>query len=425
MTIDDHRQSDPLVLTASVWFWAAIAIGIAIRFYLVIFTEGTLDVAIWERHARDVATRGLTGYYHADDSANHPPFISEVESLLVRCADVSGIPFRILLRAPFILGDAGIAFLLLSLLWPSPWRFIIVTCYWLNPLSLIFSAYHGNTDCAVAFFLLLCVWLLSRGRIAAAGFFLGVSFWIKLPGVLAIPALIFFIQGWKRRFVFLVVVAVSAIFTYVPALIQDASIVCKNVLGYHGLSLRTGAGEPIWGPRVLLFSIIAPPEKWPEWTHAPILFFLKYGTCIGIALLIALSWLRRNRRSTAELCATIASIYVVLYSLSDEWTFQYFAWSVPFWFFRRPWFFVPAIVLAGGYIYSLYWFLCGNGWLLGTWDFFGHRYWPSVVMFFRNSATLFLFVAACFFLGEAIYGEVSRVIKATSNGQSNKTLSFE
>jgi len=110
MTIDDHRQSDPLVLTASVWFWAAIAIGIAIRFYLVISTEGTLDVAIWERPARDVATRGLIGYYHADDSANHPPFISEVESLLSRCADVTGVPFRILLSAPFILCDADIAF---------------------------------------------------------------------------------------------------------------------------------------------------------------------------------------------------------------------------------------------------------------------------------------------------------------------------
>jgi len=46
-------------------------------------------------------------------------------------------------------------------------------------------------------------------------------------------------------------------------------------------------------------------------------------------------------------------------------------------------------------------------------------------MLFRDSATLFVFVAACFFLGGAIYGEGARVIKATSNGQSTKTLSFE
>src|SRR5947209_8740075 len=83
------------------WFWIAIAVGLALRFYLVVFTEGTQDVSIWERHARDVHDAGLIGYYHLDPSANHPPFITEVESLLLRASDASGVPFRILLRAPF------------------------------------------------------------------------------------------------------------------------------------------------------------------------------------------------------------------------------------------------------------------------------------------------------------------------------------
>ncbi len=397
------------------WFWTALAIGFAIRIYLVVWTEGTFDVPIWERHARDVITHGLIGYYHADDSANHPPFISEVEALLLRSADASGIPFRILLRAPVALVDAGTAFLLLLLWQASAWRFALVAAYWLNPLSLIFSAYHGNTDCAVAFLLLLCVWLLSRGRLIAAAIALGISFWIKLPGVLAVPALIFFIEGWRKRMIFLSVVGLTAVSTYLPALLQDAPIIYKNIFAYHGLSLRTGAGEPIWGPRVILFTWIAAPQKWPQWTQAPILFWLKYGSWIGIALLLVLGWLRRNRRSPWELCATIASSYVILYSFTDEWTFQYFAWSLPFWFFLRPWFFIPATVLASGYIYSLYWFLCGNGWLLGIWDFFGRRYWPSVVMWFRNSATLFFFVAACLFLGAAIYDEVSRIIRRSSS----------
>jgi hypothetical protein len=97
-------------LRPGIWFWAVIALGAALRFYCVIFTEGTQDVEIWERHARDVCERGLVGYYHVDPSANHPPFISEVESLLSRVADATGIPFRILLRAPFALLDAGTLF---------------------------------------------------------------------------------------------------------------------------------------------------------------------------------------------------------------------------------------------------------------------------------------------------------------------------
>src|SRR5207245_2819177 len=151
-----------------IWFWIVILLGAALRFYLVVFTEGTQDVAIWERHARDVRDFGLVGYYHVDPSANHPPFISEIESLLLRASDASGIPFRIFLRAPFAALDLGTTVLLLLLLGECRWRFLATAAYWLNPLSIIFSAYHGNTDSAVALFLILCVWLLSKERLLGA-----------------------------------------------------------------------------------------------------------------------------------------------------------------------------------------------------------------------------------------------------------------
>src|SRR5260370_33477045 len=50
---------DHWYLRPGIWFWAVIALGAALRFYCVIFTEGTQDVEIWERHARDVCERGL------------------------------------------------------------------------------------------------------------------------------------------------------------------------------------------------------------------------------------------------------------------------------------------------------------------------------------------------------------------------------
>src|SRR5213079_1534362 len=107
-----------------IWFWVVITLGAALRFYLVVFTEGTQDVAIWERHARDVREHGLIGYYHVDPSANHPPFITEVETLLLRFSDATGVRFRILLRAPFALLDLGTTFLLLLLLRECQLRFL-------------------------------------------------------------------------------------------------------------------------------------------------------------------------------------------------------------------------------------------------------------------------------------------------------------
>src|ERR1700687_5511970 len=90
----------------SVWFWSTIALGAGIRLYLVLFTEGTSDVELWEENARGVHQLGLIGYYHAEPTANHPPFIFELESFLCQAATTSRIPFRILLRAPFAILDA-------------------------------------------------------------------------------------------------------------------------------------------------------------------------------------------------------------------------------------------------------------------------------------------------------------------------------
>src|SRR5712692_6461090 len=141
--------------------------------------------------------------------------------------------FVFFLRAPFALLDAGRAFLLLLSLGASPWRSVAAAGYWLSPLAIILSSYHGNTDCAVAFFLLLALWFISKEKLIPAAIVVGASLWIKLPGVVAIPALIFFIPKWKHRFVFLAVVGVVALVTYLPALIQDAPVVYKNVFGYR------------------------------------------------------------------------------------------------------------------------------------------------------------------------------------------------
>jgi hypothetical protein len=401
------------------WFWIAAVLGVVVRIYLVLFTEGTTDVANWEKHARNVGTLGLIGYYHADRSANHPPFISVAESLFLRASEATGIPFRVLLRAPFALLDAGTAFLLLTLLPGSRWRFLLAAAHWLNPLAILLSSYHGNTDSAVAFFLLLSVWLLARQNIIGAAIVTGASLWIKLPSLLAIPALIFFVEGWRRRALFLGLAALAVFIGYMPAIVQDAPVIYENVFGYRGWILLTPAGVYVWGPMVLLFSLIAPPEKWPTSFQPPVLFFLNHSWQIAVLLSMFLVWLRRSRRSISELCATIATIYVIIYSFSNTWAFQYFAWSLPFWLFLPRWFFIPAILLAGGYIYSLYWVLCGDAALRGTWDFMGHPYWPAPVLWFRNAAVLFFFVAAILLLAAAVWQQI-RPDNATSRSPADQ-----
>jgi hypothetical protein len=379
-------------------FWAAMLIGAALRIYCFVFTNGTGDMDDWEDHAQQVRDRGLIGYYHANSFANHPPFISKVGALILQIATATGIPFRILFRAPFALLDAGNAFLLFSLLPESRWRFLATACYWLSPAAILISAYHGNTDTAVAFFLLLTVWLATKQRILSSGAAFGASLWVKLPGILALPALLILFRRWRLRALFLLAASVMALSTYLPALIQDYKIIYANVFGYRGLILQTATGVPLWGPSVLLFSTLAPIQAWPEKYLRPVLFLLEHSGWIAIAAILLLSWLRRNRAAPQEVCATIGMAYAVLFGFSDYWAFQYFAWALPFWFFLRWWFSIPAVALTSAYLYALHWTFCGNGWLLGRWDFLGHQNLPLPVLAIRNLAVSFFLISACLFL---------------------------
>lgn len=379
-------------------FWAAMVIGAALRIYCVGFTNGTGDMDDWEDHAQQVHDRGLIGYYHANSFENHPPFISEAASLMLQLSAGVQVPFRIPFRGLFVLFDAANALLLFKLLPAGRSRSLATAIYWLSPAAIIISAYHGNTDTAVAFFLLLSMWLATRTRTFWSGAALGAGLWIKVPGVLAFPAFMIWFRSWRTRGIFALAAAATALSTYLPALIQDYRIVLKNVFGYRGLILQTSTGDPLWGPSVLLFSTFAPIQVWPEKLLHVALFVLEQSWDIAIVAMLILMWLRRDRRAPGEVCATIAMGYVILLGFSDNWAFQYFAWSLPFWFFL-PWrFSIPAVSLTSAYLYALHWFFSGSALLLGSWDLGAHPILPFPLLCLRDLAVAFFMISAFTFL---------------------------
>ena len=391
-----------LISRGMVAFWGAIAIGAALRIYCVFGTGGTGDMDDWEDHARQVHDRGLIGYYHANSFANHPPFISEIGSVILQTSVTTHIPFRILFRGLFALLDAANAFLLFMLLPADRRRLLLTACYWISPAAIIISSFHGNTDTAVAFFLLLAIYLARDSRTVRSGIAFGAGLWVKLPGILALPALILLLRSWRARGVFVLAAAITALSTYFPALIADYKIVLTNVFGYRGLVLQTLDGAPLWGPSVLLFSTGAPIQVWPAKFLEPTLFLLEQSWYLAIGAMLVLIWLRRRYSDAPQVCATVAIAYVILLGFSDYWAFQYFAWALPFWFFLSWRFWVPAVSLTSTYLYSLHALFCGNPLLQGSWDFSAHPHLPSYILAIRDVSVLFFFLSGCAFLFAAV-----------------------
>ena len=199
----------------------------------------------------------------------------------------------------------------------------------------------------------------------------GAGLWIKLPVILAVPALLLLLDGWRHKLRFLAVAGLAAFSTYLPAFLIDPKAVYANVFGYRGQLIQTTGQVAVWGwCRVLLFTYA--PLHWLQQHAGAIEILSIHCSMIAIGLILVLVWRRRACRSTSDVCATIAASYTLIYGMSEYWSFQYFAWSVPFWFFLPAWYPVSATLFAGGYICLLYAFVCGNPFLLGDWDFVGH-----------------------------------------------------
>ncbi len=399
-----HRRLGALE-RPGVWFWVVLAAGCVLRLHMLLATDGTYDVRIWLEHAEGIRRLGLTEYTLNSSKIhpfNHPPGMGLAMSALLGLAEQLGIPFRIALRAPFAALDLATTFVLLRVLCESRWRFVAASLYWLCPLTIIFSAYHGNTDSALAFLALAAALLAGTRRPGWAGAVLAAGVAVKLPAVLAAPAIFFALSGNAARGRFVAAAAFVGLAGYLPGLVEDPAVMLRSVFLYGGQTIQTGAGIRVWGIQNFYPALLVLPEA----AHGTIRSLLAaYDAANGpicIALIVLLAWARSGERSARGIAATIGMCHCVFYGFTNYWSFQYFAWSVPFLLCLDPRFSLPALGLMSAYIWGLYALLCGDVALLGEWDFLGHSRWPTWLVFLRDACVLLFFAAGCTFLAREL-----------------------
>ena len=382
--------------TPGPWLWLALALGAALRVYCVGWTDGTFDVAIKQHHGTQVDRLGLLGWYRAAEVFNHPPLMGELFAGLVRLAEATGVPFRAVLRAPFALLDLATACLLWQLLRDRSERWVALAGYWLHPLAILFSSYHGNTDSAVAAFVLASAVLASRRRALAAGAALGVGLWVKLPVVLAAPALCLAFPTLAERWRFAAAAALVGSLTYLPGLLAEPALLVERIVGYPGSGLVTPGGLAIWG--------VVHTLRIGDTGLAAALAAANTAVCW--LPLLAFAWLRRGGIAPRVLGASVAGSFLILYGFTSFWAWQYLAWAVPFFFCLRPAFTWATALLLGGYVYAAYAFFTGSALLTGHWDFASPTAWPLGVWLLRDASVLLCFGAACRLLFGAARAEL-------------------
>jgi len=311
---------------------------------------------------------------------------------LARAADV---PFRVPLRAPFALLDLASAYLVYRLFRESEWRYVAAMAYWLNPLAILYSAYHGNTDSGVAFFMLLAVLAASRGSALGAGAAAGVGLWIKLPVILCAPAIFFWMRRGRDRAVFAATAAVVGASTYLPVALEAPGLLYARVIAYPGRAMSAPDGTPIWGMWSLFGVVDALPPAWRFHLRALSDAHFEWNTLVCLLPIAVFAWLRAERRGPRELAVTVCGSLLIFQGVTNNlWAWQYLAWMVPFLLFPGPRFAAAATLILGGYVYTAYAVFCGNPFLLGRWGFGATTHWPVVLVALRDAAVLFCLVSA-------------------------------
>ncbi|MDG2052112.1 MAG: hypothetical protein P8M78_18325 [Myxococcota bacterium] len=404
------RLSEP-----GLWVFLVLVAGALPRVFWVLFSEGTADAIVWQALVQDVQERGMLAVYRGGDHIlNHPPMAVWLASQLANFGQAVGLSFPVVFRAPLFFVDLGT---FAAILWlfnaagDSRWRrarWAIACFWWLSPLAMIFSSFHGNTDSIVALGLVLAAGAVAHQRYVLAGLMIGLGLWIKIPGVLAAPLLWLAVPHSTGRLKMAASAFSIAIAGYLPWLILDARAVIESVFFYPGLRIQTTQGMPIWGLERFAPDWRQIPLEWRSEYRTWMISWLRANRLICLIPIGLLAFARRGQDDAIKLAAGIAGTYAILYGFSNLWGFQYLAWSAPFWLALGPRWGVTATFLTTGYVYGLYAWLCNSWLLLGPWNFAAQPDWPLLLRTARDACILFFAGTALWQIGVAFREERSR-----------------
>jgi uncharacterized membrane protein len=256
--------------------------------------------------------------------------------------------FPFWIRLPAILADIGTVLVVTRLIPGISKRLMVLLA--LNPVSILVSGFHGNTDPVMIFFVVLAVYLLKTSRFNWAAAAFGMAINIKVVPLLLVPAILAYI--WTRKsargvILFVSIAAVVVLALSMPYILSNPLAILKATLGYRGLYGR-------WGISLLLVGF---PIS--EAGHAIAYRVLQV---LVIALTLALAVYLNRRR--IDLTYQIGLTFFLLFFLTPAHALQYLAWPVPFILALGFWWSFAYYTSAG-----LYLFLTYNFWSKGQWYF--------------------------------------------------------
>lgn len=322
-------------------------LGLLGRLLLVLTSYGSNDMQTWYGFASRIHAQGVGALYDHEVMFNHPPIMGHLAGAAYAFHDSTGVPFEWLFKLPMLFADLLAA----SLLYRS-WRgrgevraALVFAVYCVNPISILISAYHGNTDSLCASLMLLAAVLMDGGRAFGAGLALAASINVKLVPVLLIAPIAACVSDRKALRAFMGGLSLGVL-PFLPYLLGHFQAFCSNVLAYRSQSR-------VWGITFLAARLDDAEHIGPA-SGVIAHLWVKLGTPAVLLWPLGLAAWRRLRRpdlGARELAAFTMMGFTVL---TPGWGIQYVVYPVALLFSvcleRAIWF----SVVGGLYAFVMY-----------------------------------------------------------------------
>jgi hypothetical protein len=340
--------------------WARLAIiitvlGVFLRLALSCISWGSNDITTWFDFGHSIADHGLLQIYSSDPAYNHPPIPGIWSGIAYRLArvmqpDLARVPprgtyqfpsFAFIFKLAPIAADAVCCWLLWRIArarWGARHAVAAVTLYALNPVAILVSAHHGNTDSIYAMLCLAAVYFMQdRSAFFLAGLTLGAAINVKLIPSLLIPPLASTCRDWRQLTHFLGGLAIAAI-PFVPVMLLQWR-------GFRTQALNYGSYPCDWG--ISLFFLTT--ARMPKFSAVVGDMFNRYVEVARLILLAAIAlftmWAWRHRDDPRVDHYKIAAATVALFMiLTPGFGLQYAIAILPL---------LAAVSLSRAALYSL------------------------------------------------------------------------
>lgn len=217
--------------------------GFVLRFALLMASNGSNDIATWERFARDIEQWGVLEEYRHSADFNHPPLMGWWSLIALKAATLTSIPFRFWFKLLPLAADIVAT----RLAWCvgrrrggplDGWRAAAVASTGL--VSIWITSHHGNTDSLCALLVLISAWCLhAHGAPLAAGLAFAGALNVKLIPLVALPALVLQLRSFDAALRFGSGLAVGLLPFLPPALMVWDEFL-KNAIQYTSNRNRWG-----------------------------------------------------------------------------------------------------------------------------------------------------------------------------------------